>query len=67
MNQKTQKQIKELEKMGYIVKRAVKTTKHTFEVEDDTLAQFLKVVARREMKIKSAVAEALEDWLAKQK
>ncbi len=67
MDVRTKKMVKELKNKGFDVKRRVPTVKKTFEVPEDTLEKFKKAVYQRDMKIKDAIEEALEDWVEKEK
>ncbi len=59
--------IKRLEAMGYEVKKIVKTKRHTFELPEELLGEFLKIQSESKMLVKDALAEAIEDWIAKKK
>lgn len=61
------KKIKELEKAGFKVKKVVKTTKKTFEVPEDLISQFMDLVNSRGLKVKDAIAEALQDYINKKR
>lgn len=63
MDKELQKKIKELEKAGFKVKKVVPTTKKTFEVPEELLNQFMAVVKEKDLKVKDAIAEALEQWV----
>jgi tryptophan synthase beta subunit len=57
------KKIRELEKLGYKVKKDIPTVKKTFEVPVELLEQFMTKVKAKNMKVKDAIAEALKNWL----
>lgn len=65
MDKDLQKKIKELEKAGFKVKKVVPTTKKTFEVPVDVVEQFMDYCRSNKIKVKDAVAEALEEYLKK--
>lgn len=67
MDKDLKKKIEELRKAGFEVKRVVPTTKKTFEVPEDLLNQFMSIVKTKDLKVKDAVAEALEDWVKKRR
>jgi isopenicillin N synthase-like dioxygenase len=67
VDSETKKLIKQLEQKGFAVRRNVPTKKHSFEVPEDTLEQFFNVVHEKKLKIKDAIAEALETWIEKNK
>ena len=60
-------QARELEAQGIRIKvfKPTTTVKKTFEVETAQLNAFLKVVGKRDVKVKVAVAEMFELWLKK--
>ena len=57
------RKIKELEKAGFKVKKVIPTTKKTFEVPVDVLNKFMAIVKRDDLKVKDAIAEALQEWV----
>ena len=57
--------IKQLEAEGYKVKKTVPTVKKTFEVEEKVIEQFMDAVDKRDMKVKDAINDALNDWIKK--
>jgi hypothetical protein len=69
MDKKIRKMIITLEKQGYIIRekpnmnRPKVFIKKTFEVEKETLHSFLDVAYYRDLKIKEALEEALQDWI----
>lgn len=65
MDKELQKKIKELEKQGFVVKRVVPTTKKTFEVPVALVERFMKHCNDNDIKVKDAIAEAIEEYLKK--
>ncbi len=53
----------ELEGAGIHVRVKTKTVRKTFEVPVDLLARFLAIVESKDLKIKTAVEEALLAWV----
>lgn len=64
MDKATQKKIKDLEKQGFKVQKVVATTKKTFEVPIELLESFMKYVKDNDIRVKYAIAEALELYLS---
>jgi hypothetical protein len=67
VDEKLAKKIKELEKLGYKVKKEVKTVKKTFEVPELLLAEFVSITKARKLKMKDAISEAIELFVSKNK
>ncbi|MGZ3769544.1 MAG: hypothetical protein ACXVCR_07430 [Bdellovibrio sp.] len=65
MDKEIAKKIKELEKLGFKVKKEVRTTKKTFEVPVDLVEQFMEYCRLNKVKVKDAVAEMFEEYLEK--
>lgn len=65
MDRELAKKIKELEKAGFKVKKVVPTTKKTFEVPVDLVERFMTHCRVKDIKVKDAIAEALEEYLKK--
>lgn len=63
MDEKTLKMIKDLEKKGFKIKKIVQSTKKTFEVPVDLLAQFMAIVKEKDLKVKDAFEEAMTEWV----
>jgi hypothetical protein len=57
--------LKVLTKLGYEVRLQKPTTKKTFEVEIETLTEFMRVVERLDLKVKEAIQDALSAWIEK--
>lgn len=67
LKQKERDALKTLKSLGYNVSLSKPTTKKTFEVEIDTLDEFLKIQKGSGLKVKEAIQEALSDWVKKRK
>ncbi|MBL7672508.1 MAG: hypothetical protein JNM39_18670 [Bdellovibrionaceae bacterium] len=65
MDKELAKKVKELEKAGFKVQKIVPTTKKTFEVPVEVVEKFMQLVKSKDMKVKDAVSEALNDWCTK--
>jgi Holliday junction resolvasome RuvABC DNA-binding subunit len=57
--------IETLNSLGYQVTLKKPTTKKTFEVEIETLHEFLNYQHKSGLKVKEAIQEALSDWIKK--
>lgn len=66
MDKELAKKVKELEKAGFKVQKIVPTTKKTFEVSVEVVERFMKLVKAKDLKVKDAVSEALNEWCTKQ-
>ena len=67
MDKDIQRKIKELEKAGFKVKREVRTERKTFEVPTDLVKEFMATVRANDLKVKDAIAEAIETWVKSNK
>jgi hypothetical protein len=53
--------------LGYEVRLKKPSVRKTFEVEEDTLAEFIELQEKHEMRMKDAIADALKDWILKKR
>jgi len=51
---------------GFKVQKIVPTTKKTFEVPIEVVEKFTKLIKSKNLKVKDAITEALQDWITKQ-
>jgi Leu/Phe-tRNA-protein transferase len=59
--------IQVLKELGYQVKLQKPTTKKTFEVQIETLNEFMRVATVCDLKVKDAIEEALANWISKKR